>query len=320
MQNLFIIGNGFDLQHGMPTKMSDFKAYIESVYCKDDTSIVPLSTEMLPDGAIVASNESLARLIYNLVEYAACLCGDSEWSNFENYLACIEWEQYFSEVALTVDECIEMDDNPFLGTSLNEEYAGELVEGLGSVPKLFGEWVEDAENSSNPEPIQDYSSLFSEKDSAFVTFNYTCTLEFTYAIPEDKICHLHGICHYGDIIVGHGRNEYQGNDPESEFLGIFDACRQAFERLKKNGNQVLEEHYNFLKKATQNCKNVFICGHGLGPSDDYFYRFLQTELADDVNIIVFDYKGDSADKIKKLRDDFDFKNVVAMPLPGSRST
>ena len=32
MRSLFILGNGFDLAHGMPTRYSDFRKYLVSSY------------------------------------------------------------------------------------------------------------------------------------------------------------------------------------------------------------------------------------------------------------------------------------------------
>lgn len=321
MENLFIVGNGFDLQHDLATKFSDFKAYIKPRCCNGDNSIGPIRTKMLPDGDVVASKEYLSKLIYSLVEEIADFNDDGKWKDFEKYLGIINWGNYLSEVCLTVEQCLKLDDNnPFLGASKNEENAEQLFEALGFFPMLVAEWVKHAESNSRPRPIPDYSSLFSKNDCAFVTFNYTFTLEDVYGVPENRICHIHGDCCFEDIIVGHDEeNKPEDCDLEFKYPGVFNICDRLFEKLKKNCQEILWKNASFLRCAIKDCKNVYICGHSLGQSDDYFFEFLRDNAPSNIKIVVFDFEGDSKEKVCKLKKCFGFKNVVSAPLPGLRS-
>ena len=48
MSSLFIIGNGFDIAHGIPTKYSDFREFILKMYPKaEKNSIKVVSLEYL---------------------------------------------------------------------------------------------------------------------------------------------------------------------------------------------------------------------------------------------------------------------------------
>ena len=51
MKKLFIIGNGFDIAHGLPTKYSDFQNYLINKYpeASDENLVVPQSS-IMPNG------------------------------------------------------------------------------------------------------------------------------------------------------------------------------------------------------------------------------------------------------------------------------
>ena len=90
-----------------------------------------------------------------------------------------------------------------------------------------------------------------KKNSLFLTFNYSKTLENLYKIPSDQILHIHGcIGDNEEFILGHGvgRDELQAmlakNDPEpssSDNPEENEQCRMEYESQHQFHPQLAEE-------------------------------------------------------------------------------
>ena len=50
MSRLFIVGNGFDVAHGLPTKYRDFKFYLKGKYEVEDKVYLLTDRYMEPNG------------------------------------------------------------------------------------------------------------------------------------------------------------------------------------------------------------------------------------------------------------------------------
>ena len=79
---LFIIGNGFDCHHGLPTKYSDFRNYI--IYQFPNALInqcsVPESIQM-PDGEEIYDDKKVVGYIVNIIDD----CKGSDWNELESF-------------------------------------------------------------------------------------------------------------------------------------------------------------------------------------------------------------------------------------------
>lgn len=85
MSSLFIIGNGFDLAHGIPTKYSDFRKYIINLYpealeFRDEIIHIEQCHEIYED-------EFAAEILLSTMDK---VCGE-DWGNFESALADINF-------------------------------------------------------------------------------------------------------------------------------------------------------------------------------------------------------------------------------------
>jgi hypothetical protein len=80
------------------------------------------------------------------------------------------------------------------------------------------------------------------KETSFLTFNYTETLELVYGINPYDVCHIHGM-QYEEIFLGHGNSttdyydKYMGN-----FTGSQGDVLKIFERMKKDTARALEKN------------------------------------------------------------------------------
>ena len=101
MKKLFIIGNGFDLAHKLPTRYSDFKNYLTKNFPIADAEYVyvPEST-INQDGDEVYNKTEVVSFLLKIISEAE---GD-EWNNLETTLGVIEYDDFFSPFELRDDD------------------------------------------------------------------------------------------------------------------------------------------------------------------------------------------------------------------------
>lgn len=158
VRNLVIVGNGFDRHHGLPTAYSDYEAWLTANY---------------------------PRLCVEFNEFEYLLRhGDAElWSELEDSLG-IDWDELCGDVLSTTYPNMA-DDNPgwdgfWVELRLRLEFLRMFTR------ERFREWVEGIDVCfAKP-------CLRLPDDAAFVTFNYTPTLERVYGVRADRILHIHG--------------------------------------------------------------------------------------------------------------------------------
>lgn len=169
---LYIIGNGFDLEHNLPTSfVNHFKP-------------------------IAVSKES----VRNFWDLYQSQCPDI-WSDFENNLAHPDfnqlenifngcWPDYSSEHESDRERMkIQVDISVNLYESLYEfaKKADKAVSHIHLLPK--------------------YKQEFSKED-CFLSFNYTHTLEWLYNIKPENILHIHGEVGRNNLLLGYPTGTY----------------------------------------------------------------------------------------------------------------
>lgn len=170
---LYIIGNGFDRYHNIPSSYSDFKAWCQ----RNDLRLYNyLSSFHLDEDALWSDFENeLGNIDADaIIEYAKV--GNREWNTSYKGLY-----RFHDEVKDTIDD---------LKTSLQISFLKWVIE------------FNNAPTSLSDAPLQ-------TADSLFVSFNYTNTLEKLYHIPNGRICYIHGkaIDEFSDLVFGHGKSK-----------------------------------------------------------------------------------------------------------------
>lgn len=143
MTKLYIIGNGFDKYHDLPTGYDDFHQFVRSNY---------------PD--IENVFEEYFQLRAN---------GKGLWSDFESDLGTFDWKSFFDEknnIGIQ-DESFRMSYMFGLEDDIKQE-ADELVE---KISDAFENWL----NQINLESID--KKVDFEDESILLSFNYTLILE-----------------------------------------------------------------------------------------------------------------------------------------------
>ena len=243
MSRLYIIGNGFDIAHGIPCRYSDFRRY-----CEDNMSEMYEKLNRYYDG------------------------GDKLWSDFESELPNLNKDALFDWMSINNRNWNQnwKGNYGFIDEVRNEV---DYIEWLKSA---FTEWIQSI---SLEKVHRKYDILV--KDSLFVTFNYTLTLENVYHIPAYQILHIHGMAvgEFPKLVVGH-------NMPDTEVDYIFssendfeeEACKEVATLIKSwhKDTAGIIANYEGIFSQLSNVKDVYVLGHSMSEVDlPYFEKIKQ---------------------------------------------
>lgn len=243
MAKLYIIGNGFDLWHELPTSYDNFYVFakglldeMESYYLFDMTHSGP-------------------------------------WSDFENSLGLFEW-QHFYEAYNHIDVASDS-FRPSEVYGLEDELTEQADRHVEAIKESFREWIEEIDVST----VRQKLNL--PKDASYLTFNYTSTLQSVYGIPGDKILHIHGQAgNYGELIFGHGETREEepeldenGDSNRTMFSDAEGAAKYPFYAFQKPVNEVLKNNLEFFE-SLDDILEITVIGHSFNKIDLPYFRKL----------------------------------------------
>ncbi|MBR3342488.1 MAG: bacteriophage abortive infection AbiH family protein [Clostridiales bacterium] len=252
MSRLYVIGNGFDcFAHGnsegpMKTKYQDFRDYLIKNYpdCVYHTGI--------PEKTLTADHHDYDYNDNDMVGYIVKTlddCEDGYWCTIEEAVGA----SVFDEFSFAFDDDYDKMDDKEESWAIenNNETAENIKAAFSKIKDLFYDWVsyELAEIDYSSYPANPSAEVVfndvSAKDSFYVTFNYTRTLEEIYKVADNNVCHPHGIV--GDpkeyIIFGHGA---ETPDRDKEFYLYQSTLNDLHEELRKNTLSPKYELKNWL--------------------------------------------------------------------------
>lgn len=266
-EQLFIIGNGFDLAHGMPTRYIEFRDYL-----------------------IDHENDSAIGCLYDLLKYR--INGDIEWNKFEEELGFLDFEDELDYYKSEVDN--EYDDNYIAVANMNTtiENCSKIIESLN---EIFSAWIGTIDMPNEDKIIDGFYDLLQNHENKFLSFNYTNTLEELYSV--NKVCHIHGAFRMEDeLLVGHGE-ESQNVEAElecggqlSEYAGpthgSSDECLEIRKNidlihnlLRKNVSVVLQNNKRFFC-TMNNIKRIYSFGFSYGNVDLPYIKNIVKKIDD----------------------------------------
>ena len=222
MKKLFIIGNGFDMSHGIPSAYNDFKRYLKVTYCIPDDSYPVVSTSEGHNGeTIVDPAESAKLLVYGINTTDDYV----KWSDFENDLSEMDFSWLAPDPNDYTDK--EGDTNPFYFEGVFNPYVGDFSCNIAVWRKLFEEWIDEVNDGINNVSYKPNDKIVKllDDDSFVLSFNYTETIEKLYNFGN--ILHIHNKVGE-DLIWGHGServdidDEYDFNPDQLKVSHIMD--------------------------------------------------------------------------------------------------
>lgn len=244
---LYIIGNGFDLAHGMATRYADFRQWLI------DNGRIDVIQELQSAFPAQKDNDFLL------------------WSDFEKALGLydldkvINWswdDLYLTEFSIGGQVFGAPDF--FLNTQLPD-----------ILNEAFTKWCHCIPLATTP------NDFYLEKDAYYLTFNYTDTLEVLYGIPQNQILHIHGQASRNDkLIVGHNRlinpGDYwdynldmrENNERMQRLTDMNDLRKPYYEIL---------EHNNLFFTDLNHVRDIHIIGHSCAEVDyPYFQKIKES--------------------------------------------
>jgi hypothetical protein len=303
MNRLIIVGNGFDLAHGLKTSycdfISDYLCKVLDKYSRENTfddelislrfnpraghSTYFIEIPMKPVNAcrtLAMIKEKNARdqvkFASKFVEKIMEKADKYKWVDIEN--------EFFDQL----NSCRLSNSNRF-----NEEKVEELNNQFAVIKKLLENYLNgnqlDKETFKRNELINDiFQQRISgrsnkgtgEQKKVFLNFNYTNTLKYYLgATPNqfsdtteprgDKIIHIHGELNNDEnpIVFGFG-DEHNKHYLEFEDLRI----DEVFRHIKSFAYFKTPNYHNLMNFLADDFFEVFIVGHSCGLSDRTMFR------------------------------------------------
>lgn len=255
-KKLYIIGNGFDIHHNIDSKYSHFYEWLEK-HQYEYNALYLLSTHFHTDGEF--------------------------WNDFENSLSKFDILEFAKNE--TNENYPDFTSDHFARELDIATYQSEqdFVKIADEIKYAFHDWIYSL-NTPNPQ-----KKVVIHRDSFFINFNYTKTLENVYNIPSSHICHIHGCIDTNEsFIIGHGDiidqiadgNELPADCDTSEKIdAYYDShydpvldnvtdtiinCVNTF--LKKDVQGNIDKHYDIFKKLNQ-LEDIYVYGWSFSPID-----------------------------------------------------
>lgn len=252
---LYIIGNGFDLNHGLPTSYWNYRDYL-----------------LQANPALVGD--------YEFGEYFRAIEGspNTRWNDLETGLELL-YDNAFEDVVSTYYPDMNSERTPGWD-DINVEIENRFSFLRSFTGEYFYQWISSIENYF-PNVAPKYVL---NKEDAYVTFNYTRTLEMVYGIPNERILHLHGLAEKaGSIQFGNPSNVPENIQGELErtysndgfYNVVLEPAISSMARFAdsayKNILSNVTELTLFLQEL-QKVDEIVIMGHTMSGVDYPYYR------------------------------------------------
>ncbi|WP_161629312.1 bacteriophage abortive infection AbiH family protein [Thermoanaerobacterium aotearoense] len=288
MANLFIIGNGFDLAHKIPSSYEDFRRYLLDEYPQAKPPGYIPETTIMPDGGEEFVNEDeLVGFLIDIISQAEPY-GD-KWSDLENSLGFLDLGYY-------MDDWIENDedDNEWHEVYRHQDKAESIAKAILKITEFFSQWVGEIKINDKI-PINSFKQLINVNNDYFLSFNYTKTLELLYGVKN--ICHIHG--EQGKkIYFGHGNDEDYSEKFQMSYIGSEDALQRMQRYLRKDTTQALKENKEFFEEISQQpIHNIYSFGFSFSQVDTVYIREICNKISTE-NITWYFNDYDSKEKRK----------------------
>ena len=251
-RKLYIVGNGFDLHHGILSDYKHFKKFVQ----QHDPHLLKVVEHYLPAGEEWGDLElALGKLdvdsIIDDLEHFMTSYGADDWSDSGHH-------DFQYEVKRVV-EC--------LSTELKRQ---------------FERWIRGLRIATQATARKRLQTL--DPTARFLTFNYTPTLQKLYGVPESHVLHIHGRANLPDngLILGHAWNPQKIRSPNSrpDIAEIDTRLMEAhnildgyFTKTFKPSARLIVENRPFFERLT-NLEEISVLGHSLSSVDEPYFRAL----------------------------------------------
>lgn len=305
-KNLFIIGNGFDIYHGINSRYSDYRIWLE--------------------------NNNID-LYDKLIEFYEEATNDNWWYDFESHLADFDILDYAFRIGFENQPDIASDD-----FRERDRYVAQLK--AENEFSIFPEEIRSSLFNWICQLSKPRESLVKiEQDgSFFLTFNYTHTLEDLYHIPSKQVLHIHGSFYEEESIVyGHGTDidnlhnrvkkslpkvptaESLSDDEYYDVISDFeiehstqlaiDATLSGVLSLKKDVENIIKRNDSFFQSLSV-IGRVYVLGFSFSPIDIPYLEKIIRRTKPETHWVISWYSQDDKRRIMDFVIRYDIHNIT----------
>lgn len=286
-QRLYLIGNGFDLYHKIPSRYSDFGRHLKQVN--------PDLHETLETYLSVSEN----------------------WADFESDLAHLNVDFIIDNASTFLVPYSAEDWSDAYHHDFQYEVE-KIVDALSH--ELKAEFTAWAKALEIPDASLCSVPLLPLKTGArYLNFNYTSTLQRLYRIPPELVLHIHGSVAdpLSDLVLGHAINPLRrqslnsGVDLESQDTRVTEANEildSYFSSTYKPTHEVIKQHRGYFDSLAE-IDEICVVGHSLSEVDiPYFLEIVKVTRESDPEWVVIYYDQSSVPKMKSALVDAGVQN------------
>lgn len=183
MSELFIIGNGFDKEHGLKTSYWNFREHLQ----KYEENFL-FQMERMYNFAPFERKDNRIRKNKQWQKWRDDALYQYLWQSFEFELSHAN-EVEMEEMSQSVLEVMDLDGGLIGIEDTINHYWEEQYRFIEMLNHYVWKWVKQIRlNKAVPRK----TCFIENTEDYFLTFNYTSVLERVYHIPSDRICHIHG--------------------------------------------------------------------------------------------------------------------------------
>ncbi|PFZ06587.1 hypothetical protein COL63_27455 [Bacillus pseudomycoides] len=301
MSNLFIIGNGFDIDHKLPTKYTNFHEYLVENYpnAVDKDATFNIEGSLMPDGSIQFDKDEVVAFLIDLISRAEK--NGEDWRDIETSLGRLDYDPYFDEMSYLYDNDDDDDSSEWRIANIYEDVSSNFYLVTLKIKELFAEWINTID-IDEVEPKEPFCELLDPYIDRFLTFNYTPVLGEVYGAMVVE--HIHGT-QRSDIIIGHGEGE---RDFQNGPTGTEWELSKIHDSLRKDTRKIIEQKQAFFNDLTS-IEKIYSYGFSFSSVDLPYIEEICNKL-DTTNIIWFlhDFSSEEVrDGYKKIIRQCGFK-------------
>ncbi|MAA70094.1 MAG: hypothetical protein CL679_00025 [Bermanella sp.] len=314
---LYVIGNGFDVHHGLDTRYTSFGLYLKNNY--EETYELLLNyfgfTDLAPDFPTTML--------------------DPLWSEFETSMSLLDKD---SVLEANMDAMPNYSSDDFRDRDrYTLEIEMERILGLLTTElyKAFKEFILAVQLP----PFDRSRSVNIDRDAVYLTFNYTDTLYQYYGIPDENVLFIHGKAneHVDELILGHGVDpesfeekpaeqpselsdeglerwiEYQSDQYDYSFERGRHAINQYFSATFKGTEQVIKNNEDFFAKLG-NINEIYVLGHSLADVDLPYFKKLKQSVRPDAKWVATFYNATDEEAFSDILTGLGATNVTIVRM------
>ncbi len=254
MNNLLIIGNGFDLAHGLKTSYGDFFAFLIENKLKDKSLFVDLFTLKSSYSNRYRQFDDAARQNLKLEDF------DTKNRLFERLFSQFLMLNWCDVEAIYFSELMKV------GTQSRYSNVKRLNFDFEIIRKYLEEYL--LIEQQKQKEIKSYAELFrllNSKSTMVLNFNYTNTVQYYLSKNKDtRLVHIHGQLENetNPIIFGYAADHLESrkliNNNDKEYMRYIKK-----HNYKRTNQELILSNYLESNQRIE----VFIFGHSCGISD-----------------------------------------------------